>query len=558
MRAARVAALVAAVLLVAGCSEIPTSGPVQAGSTEGPNDTTIVYLPPPPAAGASQREIVTGFLSAASAGGDFRVAKEYLTSGFAETWQPQERVLVQEAQPKVRSTSSSELTLQIPISARVEANGVYRPSSSTVTLDFHLAREGGQWRIDDAPDGIVLGESVFGRNYRPGALEFFDPSYTRLVPDLRWFPAPSSGLLAGRADAASVIDALIAGPAGPLSGGVAVNALQGATVDAVETEPGDVTTVELSVPGGPPSSTVIGRMQQQLIRSLPLATPSALRLIVNGRIASPVKALVNQPTSLNAYVVLDGRFGTLTSTGTFTEERTLGKRIVDLRPRAVTVSVRQGLAAVLTEGREVAVVTPSGSRVVDRRSGLVDPTLDQRGWVYSVPAQSPGRLIASDQKGNSIALVADLGGNAVTAIEVSPDGTRLLALVQSAAGPTAFVVGIERDDDGTPTALTTSKYEVALDGTGPTGLDATWVDDGSVAVLVGSPDIDRVFKQQLGGVGLPLGQLPNAVSIVGTSSSDDLRIRLQTGALLVYSSPEWQSESGAGEPVAVEVLAVQR
>jgi hypothetical protein len=299
-------------------------------------------------------------------------------------------------------------------------------------------------------------------------------------------------------------------------------------------------------------------MQQQLVQSLQLGTPSALRLVLNGRAAPQAKALTSRPAPFSGYAVKGGRFGALDADGTLTEDGTLGKRIVALDPLAVTVSTGQRTAAVLTGGRDVAVVTPDQTRTVDRRAGLVAPTLDQRGWVYSVPANAPGELRAWDAKGRSVDVVGDLGGSTVTAIEVSPDGTRLLALVQSASGPKAFVAGIERTGDGSPVALTGDRYPVDLDGTTGTGIDATWVDDREVAVLSSAPDnsTDRVQVQQLGGLGVPLGQLANATAIVGTTSESDLRVQLQTGDLWVWNGNLWQRQSSGS--TGVSVLAVQR
>lgn len=542
----------AAVLLLAGCSAIPSAGPVQPGTTEEPNGTSIVYAPNPPAPGASQRDIVSGFLTAASAGGRLQVAKQYLTPGFAAKWKPNSRVLVQASQP-TSSANGNVLTLEMPVTAKVDAEGVYTQTTATVPLVFHLTQRSGEWRIDQAPDGIVLTPTVFARNYKPQSLEFYDESWSRLVPDLRWFPsdttAPSSS---------AVVAALIAGPAGPLAGGVTMNALHGATVQGVDAASTGMTTVTLRTTGQGPDAATLTRMQQQLIQSLRLPTPNALRLVVNDKLASPVKSLVSQSPQPAAYVVANGRFGTLSSSGTFTEDGTLGRRIEAENPSAITVSLRQGLAAVLTGAGEVAVVTTSGARTVDSRSGVVAPALDQRGWTYSVPADSPNAFTATDAGGNAIQLVSSLPSGTVRAIEVSPDGTRMLVVLQRPNGPVAFVKGILRNPDGTPTGLTDAQYAVDLGGNTGLAVDATWVDPGDVAVLVNSPDgsTERVQLQQLGGLSSPLGSIPNATAIVGTSSTSDLRVLLQTGDLFVWQDPSWQAQSSTAP--SVSVLAVQR
>jgi hypothetical protein len=558
VRRAVVAVLAAAVLLLAGCSEIPTSGTVQPGTTEAPNGTTIVYKPNPPAQGASQADIVAGFLTAASGGGSFTVAKQYLTRGLARTWDPTARVLVQSLGVAITDGSAQDFTVRVPVSAEIDRTGQYATRSGSVPLPFHLVQVAGQWRIDQAEDGIVLSQTVFQTNYVPLALQFFDPTWRHLVPDRRWFPSIKTSNGAGPSPEA-VVSALIAGPAGPLGSGVVDNALKGAELSSVDATSSDVTTVALSVKGTPPSSTTTARMQEQLAQSLGLPTPSALRLVVNSVVAPQVQPLGDQLTPV-AYVLLDGRFGTVSASGAFTEDKTFGPRIAATRPKAITVSLQQRLAAVLNGDGDVAIVGPSGAaRTVDPRPGLVDPTLDQRGWVYSVPGDSPAGLIASNGKRTvdlETNLAPDLAGATVSAIQVSPDGTRMLVLVANAAGrPHAYVAGIERAPDGAPVGLTGSQYQVDLTGSAGTGSAATWIDDSSVAVVVTGQDNDRVVSQQLGGISDALGQFANVTSIVGTTGLDDLRIRVSQGNLYVWNDPNWQQETTSAP---VQVLAVQR
>jgi hypothetical protein len=312
------------------------------------------------------------------------------------------------------------------------------------------------------------------------------------------------------------------------------------------------------VPESDPSAELTDRMQQQLIQSLNLPTPGSLRLVVNSRVVPAVKALVSQSPLPVAYVVSSGGFGTVSSTGVFVADGALGKQIVAAQPLAVTVSMRQGLAAVQTMSRKVAVVTATATRVVDARPGVIAPTVDQRGWVYSVPTDSPSGLQASDTKGHTVALFANLPGTSVTSIEASPDGTRMLVLVTTNAGPEAFVAGIQRNADGSPIGLTTARYRVDLGGNTGNPIGATWVDDGSVAVLVAAPDnsTDRVRMQQLGGTASSLADIPGAASIVGTTDTSDLRVRLTTGELLVSNDQPWHQESASAPKVSV--LAVQR
>lgn len=550
MRALRAAALAAVVLLLSGCAEIPTSGPVNVGPTERPNDPSIVIRPNPPSAGATQEEIVDGFISAASAGGDLHVAREFLTADAASAWKPEAQVLVH-SQALTTTTphhSSGDVRVDVPVTARVDANGTYTPTTRSMPIEFHLVRVAGQWRIDRAPDGIVLIQSVFQSNYSPPRLlEYFDPPWNRLVPDLRWFPRGGS--------ATAIVRALIAGPSALLAGGVTQNALGDVQVRSVSASDSG-TSVILSRPSGAPDAATLTRMQLQLSGSLQVPLPQ-LHLFVNGRSAPQAKPLTSGLTTLQPFVLAGGRFGTLQqSNGQVVEDRTLGKRIAALKPTAVTVSVRQQRAAVVSDGRLVLVTAAGDPRKLDRP--LVAPAVDQTGWTYSVSSDEPHGLTAFSPKGVATRLDADLGAGTVLAIEVSPDGTRLLVLMRRASGPAAFVAGIERAQDGTPTGLTVAQAPVDPGAGASDAVDATWVDDYSVAVLTRSQDgqTERVTVQQLGGLSSSLGQLANATSIVGTSGKETLRVRLRTGDIAVWRSNAWQSEFSGS--VDVSVLAVQR
>ena len=92
------------------------------------------------------------------------------------------------------------------------------------------------------------------------------------------------------------------------------------------------------------------------------------------------------------------------------------------------MSVRQGIAAVLTASvRSRSSARPARASST-RDPGLIAPTMDQRGWVYSVPKDSPSGMRGREREGARVSLLADLPGTSVTSIEVSPDGTRMLVL----------------------------------------------------------------------------------------------------------------------------------
>jgi hypothetical protein len=249
-----------------------------------------------------------------------------------------------------------------------------------------------------------------------------------------------------------------------------------------------------------------------------------------------------------------GSFGVLEGSKVVSDA--LQRAVGALRPSSATVSTSQGLAVVGTTAG-VSIVTRSGARtsarLVDRRADLVDPALDPQGWVYSVPRTQPDALRAFDRAGHeTVVATAFPAGATVRAIEVSRDGSRLLALLDVGSASRALVAGIVRDTRGRPLRLTAAAYPVAV---GPgTPVDATWVDSGAVATVTQDQDGDQVTIQQLGGESSTGGRLTGATDVVGGTSRTDLTIRTQNGAL--YTVPQGSVWVPTG--AAADVLAVQR
>lgn len=540
-----------AVLLLAGCASIPLAGPVQtAPAVVQQDDPGFVFTPSRPADGATPEAIVRGFVQAAIAGRGYHVAREFLTEGFASRWRPDRRVLVYTQQWTTRPTAGDRVRLVVTPTAVVDETGFSRPATQAESLDYALQRVRGQWRIADGPQGVVLAQTAFLRVFKPALLQYFDAGYQRFVPDRRWFPVRSNQ----RQD---TIRALVAGQAQPLREVTRTAFPRGTALQSpVRVAAGQV-VVDLTAPAPRPDRRATDRMQQQLAASLtPQGGTSTIRLTLNGVTApaAPPPDL-QQPSATVPVVVSGGRFGSLGVNGTVQEDRQLGPGVVRLEPRAVTVSASRRAAAVLTGDGRVAVVTTKGRpKVVDPRPGLVAPTMDQSGWIYSVPADDPTAVRVFDPTGRRADFQAALGGAGVTAIEASPDGTRLL-VVTSGSGGEAYVEGIVRDAKGAPTGLTSDRYPVATSGEGV--LAATWVDQSSVALLTAGASVQTVSQQQLGGISLALGPpLQGARRIVGATNVNDLRVKLRVGALYRRATNRWTLEFPAS--VRVDVLAVQR
>ncbi|WP_330175545.1 LpqB family beta-propeller domain-containing protein [Streptomyces sp. NBC_01498] len=183
--------------LLAGCASIPNSGDVEPVKASARGDSQVRVYPVAPAEGADPNEIVDGFLEAMTSDDpDFAVARKYLTKKASQSWQPDSRTTVLAAAPDPadpQGPSGPEGPgLTYPLFgeqiAAVDAGHAYRPvSPEPYDRAIHLVQEkvpdGKEWRIDDLPQGLVLGESDFQRNYRAVNKYYFASGQRWLVAD---------------------------------------------------------------------------------------------------------------------------------------------------------------------------------------------------------------------------------------------------------------------------------------------------------------------------------------------------------------------------------------
>lgn len=259
---------VALALALAGCTSLPTSGPVEVGLTESPTDGTIRYEASGPVLGAGPTEIIEGFLQAGAAGlsgdNDFEVARSFLTEAASSGWTPLAQVVVsanespqlpvvtlpegaapssddpaagttQEATPsdgpatlgsdELEGLDRVQVRLGIDAVADVDDRGVYTASTSRAEseLSYELVRVSGQWRIDSVPSGLLLPEVAFGNVFRPVPVMFLTPDLSALVPDVRFVPTRNA--------VSHALDRLLAGPADWLESGVASRVPLGTTLE---------------------------------------------------------------------------------------------------------------------------------------------------------------------------------------------------------------------------------------------------------------------------------------------------------------------------------------
>lgn len=558
-------ALVMATLL-GGCVALPTSGPVGVGNPEPVEESAeLDTFVRPPQQGAAPDQIVQGFIeAAASPRGNYGAAREFLTPDFSAEWQPGAGATIDvladrsyEAPAEVADDAAeTQVSVGATPAAELSATGQYELPDSTaeVTLPYRLERVEGEWRIADAPQGILIDELTFGEVFQPYELAFFDPGFRYLVPDLRWF--------AGRDSAqTSIVRAILAGPAEWLAPGVATAFPEGVTLEtgAVPVANG-IASVELSGVSFDDVLTV-QRMQEQLDESLigVVRNVDEVALAIDGAVqdVAPLSdPPVHDPPVDPRPVVYDGTsFGYLAASGDEIEPiDDISPQIEGLLPSAAAVGPRAESVAVRTQAGVSVVLPGEPAEVRDPRQGLIAPAVDPQGVIWSVPATAPGELVAylpsGDERERPIPV--PWSGSTIAALEVSRDGTRIIALLGDGVGTRFAAASIERDADGMPVAL--SPVALNLSALAGTPRDVAWLDANTVASLTSLPGGDtRLVVQELGGVPDTIAGPEGGVQLDAGNGERDLRVRTSVGTLDVQSGVGWQTRAEGIEFVATQM-----
>ncbi len=553
-----VAVVLAALTLVAvsACAAIPVSGDVRSGQSVKDESVSGVELRPDgPSGGEDQTAVLRGFVAAATgAQNNYATAREFLSSGFSERWNPRQGVTISDGSGQVERVGASELTYTLTASATVDADGEYtqavRPTTSTLT--FRFVREGDDWRISYAPDGIILSPVRFQSVFQQHALYFYDPTGDYLVPDVRWFLAQSSV-------STRIVSALLAGPADWLDGAVVTAFPRGTqlSLNAVTIENGTA-QVDLSSAALRAGSADRVRMRDQLAKSLAtVPSVSSVALTIEGASISVPEggssnAQQNPDVDPRPLVEADRKVGYASSTGSVSAlGGGMSQQIVALDPDAVSLSASGTLAAVRSD-EGVFVVRSGQQRLrVDTRTDLVPPSVDGTGSgsVWVARTDDPTKVRSYSVSGQPHDVKTTLPSGKLVSFEVSRDSTRALALMQTSDGPALYVMAIRRDDDRVPTSL---GPPVRLQAASENAVSATWVSDVDVASVGQTDTGPEIVRTTIGGRATTLPQPEGRATTIVGGGGGSLLLRVSDGQVL-------QSTGGGWEPTGVDadVLGTQ-
>lgn len=549
--------LAATILALTACVGIPGSGPVNAGLSlsEDSSGSNIAFNPEGPERGATQQGILKGFIASfTSTTGGYAIAKQFLSQGFAPKWDPRPSVQVRSGVPQISQVDDTTLTYSFDTVATVDGTGSYSQTSQSFTLPFNFVREAGQWRINAAPDGIVLADQTFERIFRQYPVYFFAPDNHYLVPDVRWYP---SGTASTR-----IVTALLAGPPDWLKGAAFSRFPDGTKLSdasSVVTQVEGVATVDLSKEALEASGRDRQNMYLQLTESLrSVSSISKVSLSIQG---TPVQIDDLGPAAPQVDMSVDGQALALRKGefGFYANNRVAGiagisSKVVALGPKAATLSSDRQELAVLGSGGVSLVRKGAAAALIDARRDLIAPSLDEDGFVWSVPANTPNAIIVFDPSGVQHSISPKLqDGSQMVSLEVSREGARVLMLLSTPTGPRLMVAAILRNEKLEPTGIGPAIMDVSV-GNG-VAVGATWVDQWTVGTLITADGESKVELFSIGGQKKVLSSLKPSRQIVGgNKGKDGLRVLgRDDSAIYTWGGSSWQSSQ-----VVVDFIATQR
>ncbi len=419
------------------------------------------------------------------------------------------------------------------------------PGGST-DMRFELERVNGQWRIASAPAGIILDRATFTAIWSAHQIYFIGPTGV-LIPETRWFQSRA-------ALSTEIVNALLEGPGERVAGVVHSGFPPGTElVTGAVTVVDGVARIELSQEVLEAGEQAAKEMFRQLHQSMRTVTGvNGFEVVVDGVEVREPDAGETQPSvppaePSNPAVMIGDQFGTVVA-GEFVATERLGDAIVSLGPDAVVLSPDESAAAV-RNGEGISRVDDEVTRLVDQRGGLLVPSFDPMGYIWTLPAGG-GELRVTGGVDETYTIEAPwLRELTPAAISVSPDGARLAVLVPAEGNRSVvYTAGIVREANGAP-VRTTATVDAQLWASG-NPIDIDWVDTLRFATLTESGNTSKVT---VGGPGLfaaEQGSVAGGDQIASGGSRTQLRVLSGDGDLYMSQGSGWQRLIGD-----VEVLA---
>ena len=531
----------AVVLTLTGCASLPIAGPVRIGPDLVPttDGDSFYYSPSSPFDGASQTEILNGFIAAGTGPqNDYAVAREYLSESIRSSWNPNQEVLIQRSSPQVVISDQDTAELVIDVAATVDADGKYQvtPIGTGRVLEFSFVLENAEWRLSAVPDATVLIRPVFDVVFSGYSVYFLDRQKRFLVPELRWFPTtPATGT--------RLANALLGGASSWLKPAV-VSAIPTGTrlsIDAVTIENG-VALVDLTA-----RALIASRADRSLIKAQLEATLSQLPNVseVAISIERAMQEIVDADNSTGELdpraLAIVGEEGLELLASSQESVFEAGKNFFEQSELTeIALSGQAGWIATLTDS---GVFRTRGDRpgadveLIDSRAAIADIDFDRQEYLWSISRVIGSDIIAtSPSLEQSIVSAPWLNGQSVRAFAIAPGGSKIALLVQGPSRTRVLVSAVVRNLTGTPIELA-EPIEVAGEVSNPSSI--SWIDQITIATVNTANGSTTALVSTIGGTSRQLPALPGTRKIVAAGTSSQLYLLTESGELFSYRGSAW-------------------
>jgi hypothetical protein len=503
--------LALAAVVLAGCASVPSSSPVQVLRQVSGGEAAT---PPAPKPGGELADFVKDFVTASASSADkHAAARRFLTPEAAQKWDDGTSVTILDGGVTPIQTSQSGDTVRASILGSVigvvGADGAFEPGERRLDNDIVLDHRGGQWRISQLPDGVVVELSTFLSTYRQADVWFVDPTRHLVVADIRYIARKPQ-----QAQPGQLMTLLLGGPSSSLTGvvGTQLPADEVKLRSNVVVAPDNTATVDLT---GVRALDDTSRrlLAAQVVLTVLAAEVDGVNLLVDGAPFDPatpvwrradVQPMIGEAavaTNAPALVTSAGRIGELSGT-------------VPLSPfpgPAGDGRITALSAGISVDGSALAIVARGGpgaqlflGKVADGSIGeqplLSAATMTRPTWapggdeVWTVLDGTDVRRVHIDRSGATTVDTVDPGVLAsdgpITELRLSRDGVRVLAV----AGGGLYVGAVEHPLKGIVAIKDVRRLRPSLGAVAA----ADWREvDSVVAVTSGA---EMVVKVQVDGL----------------------------------------------------------
>lgn len=568
--------------VLVGCSSVGRARDAEPGlEVRGGDPEPVRAIYPPPVAGATQQQIVAGFVRAGAASdGNFETARSFLTPEAAKSWVAEgEIVLYSTSTPlTVTPQAPNAAVLQGGVEGTIGTDGRYINATPTASrrVTFEFARINGEWRISNLPKefGRWITTSDLGRLLKPYTLHYLAADRRTLVPDRRWFPRDHLATRLARAQ--------LADPPAYLGTAVRNDIPQGSrlTADSVSVIDG-IARVEIT--GRVPTARVQREnVWAQLVSTL-LQDPTVQGVTVRVQdvtlelpdVDLPVRTIeqVGFPTTPTQ---VPGRPVVRRGASLYFLPNSSGVDRDPTRSGHPDIQSTFHSLALSADGSELTAVDPDGqgiSRFHDKTqyempffgTAVGHPTYDTRGYIWvgglGIDDESDVRLWTFTTAGDPTKqrqpaakpVRADwLAKRRVVDAKPSPQGDRVVVLHTAENGTDARidVAGVLRTPAGEPQALA-APLRLGANLVEPVGV--VWLSDLTVATLArrgGAREQRRPYLISIDGEEQSLPEVPKGAAITSVGGERDILVTTTDGTVLSRAGQQWLP-LGRGTDVAI-------